>query len=69
MEKCVWGGGGGGGGGLKKSGYKAALPPCEVRIFFLLSILNGPEIALMGSLQISTGSALGKVVHAVGLWP
>ena len=23
----------------------------------------------MGSLQISTRSALGKVVHAVGLWP
>ena len=35
----------------------------------LLSILNGPEIALMGSLQISTRSALGTVVHAAGLWP
>ena len=29
--------------------------------------LNGPGIALMGSLQINTGSGLGKVVHAVGL--
>ena len=49
-------GGGGGGGDLKS--WAA-----------LLSFLNGPGIALMGSLQISTGSALGKVVHAVGLWP
>ena len=32
-------------------------------------LLNGPGIALMVSLQINTGSGLGKVVHAVGLWP
>ena len=34
---------------------------------FLLSFLNGPGIALLGSLQISIGSALGKVVHAVAV--
>ena len=32
-----------------------------------LCFLKGPGIALMGSLQINTGSAPGKVVHAVGL--
>ena len=42
---------------------------CEAWNFFLLSFFNGPGIVLMGSLQISTGSALGKVVHALGLWP
>ena len=43
------------GGGAEKSGLRS-------------SFLNGPGIALMGSLQISIGSGLGKVVHAVGLW-
>ena len=53
----------GGGGGAEQSVCEAAPPRAK------LSFLNGPGIALMGSLQISTGSALGKVVHAVGLWP
>ena len=55
-------------GGLKKLGCKAASPPARSAENFFLSVLSGPEITLMGSLQISTGSALGKVVHAVGLW-
>ena len=41
------------GGGLKKSGCKEAPTPHVKRgFFFLLSVLNGPEIALMGSLQV-----------------
>ena len=53
----------GGGWGLK------SLSPRKAWRLFLLSFLNGQGIALMGSLQITTGSALRKVVHAVGLWP
>ena len=36
---------------------------------FLLRFLKGSGIALMGSLKISSRSALGKIVHAVGKWP
>ena len=56
------------GGGLKNLGCEAAPLPARSADFFLLSVLNGPEIALMESLQTSTGSALGKGVHAVGLY-
>ena len=54
--------GGGGGGVLKKSGCEAAPTPARsVEFFFTISLLNGQEITLMGSLQISSGSDLGKV--------
>ena len=42
-----------GGGRAEKVGLRAGGK------FFLLSVLNGPKIALMGSLQISTESARG----------
>ena len=54
---------GGAGGGLKKS----APPPARSAETFFTKCFK--RASLMGSLQISTGSALGKVVHAVGLWP
>ena len=63
----------GGGGGAEKLGLQSSAapppppPPARSAEIFLLSFLIGPGIALMGSLQISTGSGLGKVVHAVGL--
>ena len=52
-----------GGAGLKSGATKQLLPPPprEAREFFLLSFLDGSGIALMGSLQISTGSGLDKV--------
>ena len=56
------------GGELKESGCEAA-PPLARNAEFFFTKRYGPEIALMGSLQISAGSTLGKVVHAVGLWP
>ena len=36
---------------------------------FFTKLFKGFRNRLMVSLQISTGNALGKVVHAVGLWP
>ena len=55
------------GGGAEKLGREAAPPPCAK--IFVTKLFKRPGIALMGSLQIiSTRSALGKVVHAVGLW-
>ena len=50
------------GGGAEKSALRSSADPPP---FF--RFLNRPGIALMGSLQISTGSGLGKVVHAIGL--
>ena len=47
------------GGGAEKFDCEAAPP---------LARSADSGIALMGSLQISTGSTLGKVVNAVGLW-
>ena len=48
-------------GGLKNRPAKQPLPSHKAQNFFLLIFLNGPGIALMGSLQIGTGSALGKL--------
>ena len=56
-------------GGAEKSGYEAAPPPAQSTEIFVTKLFKRPGIALMGSLQISTRSAFGKVVHAVGLWP
>ena len=58
IKKC------GGGGGRGCRSWAAWLAKKK-----LLSILKGLRITFMGSLQISTGSTLGKVVHAVSLWP
>ena len=46
--------------GLRSSPARAARPPRVARNFFSLGALKWSRIALMGSLQISTGSALGK---------
>ena len=45
---------------LRSSPARAARPPRVARNFFSLGALKWSRIALMGSLQISTGSALGK---------